>query len=72
VGIENNVKVVVSEGGECFVCNEPIEDGNKVISVSFAVPALITTVTVHRQMHLMCAEKLGKLLEKRLKEARTR
>ena len=68
--IKDNVEAVTSDGSSCFVCETRIRPGESAVSVRFGVPLGIATVTLDREMHVRCAEKLAELLRLRIKEAR--
>lgn len=70
--MKDNVKVKDGDGGECFVCERPTTKGAFVISVSFDIPVLVTTIKVNRDMHLECAVDLKDLLDLRIRQAENR
>ena len=70
MAFQDNVKVVVSAGEECFVCEKPIRSRGIAVQVSFRIPLVITSTTVERQMHLVCAEALRDTLDERIDEGR--
>ena len=70
MSFQDNVRVVVSGGEECFVCERRIQPRAFVVQVSFKVPLVITSTTVERQMHLACAEQLRDTLQDRIDEGR--
>lgn len=68
--MKDNVRVCQGDGSECFVCERETPKGTPVIAVSFDVPALVTTITVNRHMHLDCAGELQALLDLRIRQAK--
>jgi len=69
MGLDENVVLEVSKGGDCGICDRKIERGEQVIRVRFAVPVVVTSVKVDREIHLECGEDLSRHLKKKLLEA---
>jgi hypothetical protein len=67
--IEKNVTIVISGGGGCGICDDPIQKGEQVIRVIFEVPVIFTSVNVDKEMHLGCADRLAEVIRHRLMEA---
>lgn len=67
--IEKNVTIIISGGGGCGICDDPIQKGERAIKVIFEVPVIFTSVNVDKEMHLRCAEKLVEVIMIRLREA---
>jgi hypothetical protein len=69
MGLEDNVLLIRSVGGECFICDVKIKPQEIAIEVNFKFPLFITTATVRKEAHLSCSADLGIVLNKRLNEA---
>lgn len=69
MGLERNLKRVVSDGGDCFVCELPTVAGSQALQVSFNVPLVIVNHRVSRLIHIPCAKELLRVLDKRIKES---
>jgi hypothetical protein len=70
MALEDQVKVMVTSGEECFVCEKKILPSKVVIQVGFRVNLIITSKFVEYQMHPACAERLRDVLIERIDEAR--
>jgi len=67
--MEENVKVTVGNGSDCFICEQPTVKGNPVLTITVKLPAFIATITVNKDMHLECAANLRDLINLRLEQA---
>lgn len=69
MSLDENVVLEVSKGGDCGICDRKIEREEYVIRVRFAVPVVVTSVKIDREIHFECAEELSKHLKRKLLEA---
>jgi hypothetical protein len=67
--IEKNVTIIISGGGGCGICDDPIQKGERAVRVIFEVPVIFTSVNVDKEMHLGCAQRLVEVIQVRLREA---
>ena len=71
--IDNNIQVGRSSAGECFICEQPIAQGEKVIKVTFNVSIVITKVAKTVEAHVdPCAKELEALIGLRIRQAEGR
>ena len=69
MALDDQVRVMVTSGEECFVCEQRIAPGKVVIQVTFRINLVITTKEVVYEMHIKCGEKLRDVLGERIDEA---
>lgn len=70
--IDDNIKVGISEGGECFVCERATRKGEKIIRVTFAV-TFVVRVSKTVEAHVdPCAKELVSVIGLRIRQAEGR
>ena len=67
--LEKNVSTARSQGGDCAICDDPVEAGERVVCVSFSVSLLVMTQTIEKELHAKCARNLAQALTAAADEA---